>query len=133
MQSVEVYHFQFNFEFKIRGAQNASLKVTRISVGGHDFVVMHDQESRGLSINDFADHLIPELSIKYGLNYETTSFYQHSGKEGAKDAKFNQLIFDSSKITRRSGLPCLYEVAWKPVVEEQRLWMASQVLHASVK
>ncbi|MBD1559903.1 recombination-associated protein RdgC [Vibrio sp. S9_S30] len=77
--------------------------------------------------------IMPELAIKYGLNYETTSFYQHSGKVGAQDAKFHQLIFDSSRITRRSGLPCLYEVAWKPVVEEQRLWMAGQVFHSSLQ
>ncbi|MEF1300412.1 hypothetical protein QTO17_00575 [Vibrio owensii] len=133
MQPVEVHHFQFDFELNSRGAQNASLKVTRISVGCHDFVVMHDEGSRGPSITDFVDHFIPDLAIKYGLNYETTSFYQHSGNVGAQDAKFHQLIFDSSKITRRSGLPCLYEVAWKPVLEEQRLWMAVQVFHASLQ
>ncbi|EPR7484133.1 TPA: hypothetical protein ACGSTL_001430 [Vibrio parahaemolyticus] len=132
MQPVEVKLLDFDFELNHHGLQNANFKITRISIGSHDFVIMHDEDSRGPSIIDYVDYFIPEIVNRYELNYETTTFYRHLGKVGAHDAKFYQVIFDCTRVKLSSSLPCLYEVAWKSVEEEQRAWMARQVFHASL-
>ncbi|MDH1472644.1 hypothetical protein [Shewanella sp. GD03713] len=129
MHPVEIKQIKLAIEQNDRGLDAIALKVTLISVGGHDFVIMHEEKSTLPSITDFVEYCIPRLVVKLDLNFDSASFYLHNGDNGITEPTFLQLLFETKNSTSHGGKLCLNNGVRIHVGEKQSAWMAAQLLN----